>query len=102
MYNFEYHRPASLEEAASALSSGDDPKIVAGGMTLVPTLKQRLAMPSDLVDLGAGRVDVVAVATLVTQQRLGHDRTSRVVGAHEDDADEIPVRHDDSWVAVSD
>lgn len=52
MYNFEYHRPASLEEAASALSSGDDPKIVAGGMTLVPTLKQRLAMPSDLVDLG--------------------------------------------------
>jgi carbon-monoxide dehydrogenase medium subunit len=52
MYNFDYHRPASLEEAASALTSGDDPKIVAGGMTLVPTLKQRLAMPSDLVDLG--------------------------------------------------
>ncbi|MEJ2027168.1 MAG: xanthine dehydrogenase family protein subunit M [Limibacillus sp.] len=52
MYNFEYHRPSSLDEAAKALSSGDDTKIVAGGMTLVPTLKQRLAMPSDVVDLG--------------------------------------------------
>jgi len=52
MYNFEYHRPSSLDEASKALAGGDDPKIVAGGMTLVPTLKQRLAMPSDLVDLG--------------------------------------------------
>ena len=52
MYNFEYHRPASLEEASKAITSGEDVKIVAGGMTLVPTLKQRLAMPSDLIDLG--------------------------------------------------
>lgn len=52
MYNFEYHRPSSLDEATKALGAGDDVKVVAGGMTLVPTLKQRLAMPSDVVDLG--------------------------------------------------
>ena len=53
MYEFNYHRPASLDAAASALGGADDGKIVAGGMTLIPTLKQRLAQPSDLIDLGA-------------------------------------------------
>ena len=51
MYNFNYHRPASLEEAVNALSSADDGKLMAGGMTLLPTMKQRLASPSDLIDL---------------------------------------------------
>ena len=50
MYDFNYHRPGSVEEAAGAL--GGEAKLVAGGMTLIPTLKQRLAQPSDLVDLG--------------------------------------------------
>ncbi len=53
MYAFNYHRPSSLAEAKSALSSAEDGKLVAGGMTLIPTMKQRLASPSDLVDLGA-------------------------------------------------
>lgn len=53
MYNFAYHRPSSVAEAASALSASPDSKLVAGGMTLVPTMKQRLAQPSDLIDLGA-------------------------------------------------
>jgi carbon-monoxide dehydrogenase medium subunit len=53
MYSFDYHRPASLDDAAKLLGEKDDPKLVAGGMTLLPTLKQRLAQPSDLVDLAA-------------------------------------------------
>ena len=53
MYEFNYHRPASLDAAVSALSAAEEGKIVAGGMTLIPTLKQRLAQPSDLIDLGA-------------------------------------------------
>ncbi|WP_422366565.1 FAD binding domain-containing protein [Pelagibius sp.] len=53
MYDFNHHRPGSIDAAASALSGADDGKILAGGMTLIPTLKQRLASPSDLVDLGA-------------------------------------------------
>ncbi len=53
MYDFNYHRPKSLSDAAKLLGGSEDPKLVAGGMTLIPTLKQRLARPSDLVDLDA-------------------------------------------------
>ncbi|HJT11976.1 MAG TPA: xanthine dehydrogenase family protein subunit M [Dongiaceae bacterium] len=52
MHDFQYHRPASAADAAGLIASKSDAKIVAGGMTLIPTLKQRLAQPSDLVDLG--------------------------------------------------
>ena len=52
MHDFQYHRPASAADAAGLIASKSDGKIVAGGMTLIPTLKQRLAQPSDLVDLG--------------------------------------------------
>lgn len=52
MHNFNYQRPATVADAAKALASAGDGKIIAGGMTLVPTLKQRLAAPSDLIDLG--------------------------------------------------
>jgi carbon-monoxide dehydrogenase medium subunit len=50
MYNFTYHKPQSLADAAK-LGAKDEAKFLAGGMTLIPTLKQRLAKPSDLVDL---------------------------------------------------
>jgi carbon-monoxide dehydrogenase medium subunit len=51
MYEFTYHQPASLDEIARLLGANEDAKLVAGGMTLIPTLKQRLAKPSDLIDL---------------------------------------------------
>lgn len=51
MYEFQYHRPGSVEEAKSILAENEDAKIIAGGMTLLPTMKMRLASPSDLVDL---------------------------------------------------
>ena len=53
MHPFTYHRPASLEEASQLLANADDGTYLAGGMTLIPTLKQRLASPSDLVDLAS-------------------------------------------------
>src|SRR5437879_11027273 len=52
MYEFDYHRATSLDDAAVKLAVADS-KLVAGGMTLIPTLKLRLAKPSQLVDLGA-------------------------------------------------
>ena len=52
MYEFSYHRPASVADAASLLASHEDAKLLAGGQTYLPTLKQRLAQPSDLIDLG--------------------------------------------------
>lgn len=51
MHNFTYHRPGDLASAAALLRGAEDAKLLAGGMTLLPTMKQRLAAPSDLVDL---------------------------------------------------
>src|SRR5690349_15508234 len=53
MYDFEYHKPKSLEDAAVKLAQHEDFKLLAGGMSLLPTLKLRLARYSGLVDLGA-------------------------------------------------
>ena len=53
MYEFNYHKPTSLDEIANLLGANEEAKLVAGGMTLIPTLKLRLAKPSDLVDLAA-------------------------------------------------
>ena len=51
MYEFNYQRPGSLDDAVSALRSAEDGQFMAGGMTLLPTLKQRLARPSDVIAL---------------------------------------------------
>jgi carbon-monoxide dehydrogenase medium subunit len=61
MYPFNYHRPSSLADAVK-LAGGDEAKIMAGGMTLLPTMKQRLAAPSDLVDLNALGLSGITVA----------------------------------------
>ena len=52
MYSFNYHTPSSVAEAVSLLAANEDAKLVAGGQTFIPTLKQRLAQPSDVIDLG--------------------------------------------------
>ena len=52
MYPFRYHRPRTLADALATLAGAEDGKLLAGGMTLLPTMKQRLAAPSDLVDIG--------------------------------------------------
>ncbi|MEM7405237.1 MAG: xanthine dehydrogenase family protein subunit M [Pseudomonadota bacterium] len=52
MYTFSIARPSSLAEAQSALGAGGDVSALAGGQTLIPTLKFRLANPDGLVDLG--------------------------------------------------
>lgn len=50
---FDYLAPLTLEEALTALSEhGDDAKIIAGGQSLLPVLRLRLAAPSTVVDLG--------------------------------------------------
>ena len=53
MHDFAYHRPLTVDAAVSTRKSAADGAYLAGGMTLLPTLKQGLAAPSDLVDLGA-------------------------------------------------
>jgi carbon-monoxide dehydrogenase medium subunit len=51
MYETTYHRPASVEEAAALFAKGSDAKYLAGGHTLLPVMKQRLAAPSDVIDI---------------------------------------------------
>ena len=51
MYATTYHRPASVEEAAALFAKGTESKYLAGGHTLLPVMKQRLAAPSDVIDI---------------------------------------------------
>jgi len=51
MYEFHYHCPSSLEEAQHLFDGAEDGRFIAGGQTLIPTLKQRLAAPTELIDL---------------------------------------------------
>ena len=53
MYAFDYRRPHSVDEADLALKGLPGAKLLAGGQTLIPTMKQRLAKPPTIVDLGA-------------------------------------------------
>jgi carbon-monoxide dehydrogenase medium subunit len=50
MYNFEFKQPKTISEALIALKS-DEAQALAGGQTLIPTMKQRLASPSSIVSL---------------------------------------------------
>ena len=71
MYPFRYTRPASLEEAVERLGAAEDGQLLAGGQTLLPAMKQRLAQPSDLVDLDG-------IASLAG---IGRDGDAIVIGA---------------------
>ncbi len=51
MYETTYHRPSSIDEAVSLFAKGSESKYLAGGHTLIPVMKQRLAAPSDVIDL---------------------------------------------------
>ena len=68
--SFDYHRPTSLDAAISVLASlGDEARVVAGGHSLIPMMKLRMALPEHLVDLqdiadlkdtGLDRLEVIA------------------------------------------
>jgi carbon-monoxide dehydrogenase medium subunit len=52
MYAFDYHKASSVEDVRRLVGTASEGKLLAGGMTLIPTLKLRLAAPSHVVDLG--------------------------------------------------
>jgi carbon-monoxide dehydrogenase medium subunit len=51
MYNFTFHRPTTVRQAAGLLARNPEAKLLAGGHSLLPVMKQRLASPSALIDL---------------------------------------------------
>ena len=54
MTPFKMHRAKNLGEAAGLFKAAEEGRFLAGGQTLIPVLKQRLASPSDLVALSGG------------------------------------------------
>jgi carbon-monoxide dehydrogenase medium subunit len=76
---FEYHRPDSIDAAVRLLGRlGDDARVLAGGHSLIPAMKLRLAQPKALVDLGAVRElrgiqdlgDRVAIGAMTTHAEI--------------------------------
>src|SRR5918996_546361 len=65
---FEYHRPDSVQAAAALLAADPEAKLLAGGHSLLPAMKLRLASPSALVDLsqveGLAGIDASARVTI--------------------------------------
>ncbi|QPF85231.1 xanthine dehydrogenase family protein subunit M [Bradyrhizobium genosp. L] len=51
MYETTYHRASSVDDAVSLFGKGSEAKFLAGGQTLLPVMKQRLAAPSDVIDV---------------------------------------------------
>jgi carbon-monoxide dehydrogenase medium subunit len=77
MYSTTYHRPSSVEEAAALFAKGSDAKYLAGGHTLLPVMKQRLASPTDVIDLAKipalVGIDVTADAVTVKAATTYYD-----------------------------
>jgi carbon-monoxide dehydrogenase medium subunit len=89
MYDFTYHRPTKLADAVKLIKKAKDGKLMSGGMTLVPTLKQRLASPSDVIDLsGLKNSGIKVMKSKVTVQA---GTTHAEVAANKDLAKAIPA-----------
>lgn len=81
MYETTYRRAGSVAEAAQFIAKAEDGKLLAGGQTLIPTMKQRLAAPSDLVDIG-GIADLKGISESGGAVRIGAGtRHSDVAGS---------------------
>lgn len=80
MYDFNYHRPESLEQARTVFDNSEDGWYLAGGHTLIPSMKQRLAAPSDLIDL-SGIEALTKIEVTSDRIRIGalvtHDTVAR-------------------------
>lgn len=77
MYDFNYQKPASVADAVKLLGSDAEAKPLAGGMTLIPVLKQRLNKPSMLIDLAGASLTGISVAN--GQVRIGAMTTHATV-----------------------
>ena len=90
MYSFEYFRPSSLKEAASLARKNADAKLLAGGQSLIPPLKLRLAKPSAMIDLG-GLPELRGISVVGTNVVIGATTRHAEVAASKDVQMSLPV-----------
>jgi aerobic carbon-monoxide dehydrogenase medium subunit len=62
MRDFNYYRPAKVADAVKLIKKATNGKLMSGGMTLIPTMKQGLATPSDIIDLTGLRNSGISVS----------------------------------------
>ena len=90
MHDFKHHRAADTADAVSALKNADDGKYLAGGQTLIPVMKQGLAMPSGLIDL-SGIGDLQGITATEGSVSIGAMMTHARVAASEEVQKAIPA-----------
>jgi len=90
MYSFNYHRPTSIDEAVACHAAADDGLYLAGGQTLIPTLKQRLAAPSDLIDL-SGVPELTGIDVTADRVSIGAFTRHGEVARHPGIISALPV-----------
>ncbi len=90
MYDFTYRKASSVEDAIGAVTSAEDGRFLAGGMTIIPTIKQRLANPSDLVDL-AGVDDLSGISVSGGTVEIGGMARHAEVNTSSEVASAIPA-----------
>ncbi|MGB9384227.1 MAG: xanthine dehydrogenase family protein subunit M [Pseudolabrys sp.] len=95
---FAYHRPASVKEAVSLLGSlGEDARAIAGGHSLIPMMKLRLASPAHLIDL-AGVADLKGIREDGRDVVIGAMTTQHEVIESELLGKKIPILRETSFV----
>ena len=90
MHTFNYRRATSVEDAAAAFQGAEDGAYLSGGHTLLPTMKQRLAAPSDLIDL-AGIAALAGIAVDGEAVEIGALTPHAAVAASADVQGAIPA-----------
>jgi len=90
MYDFAYHNPKNLADAVKLLAGDSEAKLLAGGQTLIPTLKMRLAQPSKLVDL-AGVAELKGIKLAGKVLTIGAGTTHAAVADSADVRNAIPA-----------
>ncbi|HZD89032.1 MAG TPA: FAD binding domain-containing protein, partial [Pseudolabrys sp.] len=89
--SFDYHRPSSVKEAVGLLAQlGEDARAIAGGHSLIPMMKLRLASPSHLVDLG-GVADLKGIREEGGDVVIGATTTQHELLASKVIHDKLPI-----------
>jgi carbon-monoxide dehydrogenase medium subunit len=90
VYAFRYHRPSTLADAAAVFAASGEPRYISGGQSLLPAMKQRLAAPSDLIDI-ARLAELRGVLVTPTALSIGAAMTHAEVAASGDVARAAPA-----------